>query len=141
LERPNHHFKTEAACKRFNSINSGKSVYFVEKNRYMVTLNKIGYHASDIVWYMKTNDVPLHDVSFIDNDSLNYRYENLKYSSHNNHTGYVGVYPKNNKFYAQIWISGKNVALGYFNTAEDAHERYKTAIDHKRRFGNLENFI
>ena len=46
-----------------------------------------------------------------------------------NTTGYRGVtYHKRDKMYqAQIKVNGKRLFLGYFTTAEEAHEAYKEA--------------
>ena len=52
--------------------------------------------------------------------------------SKNNKTGYKGVlfYKKRKKFQARIHVNGKSKFLGYFDTAEEAHEVRRAAELH-----------
>lgn len=47
-----------------------------------------------------------------------------------NSTGLLGVFPRNGKFKAALWVGGKSKHLGTFNTAEEAHQRY---LEEKRK--------
>jgi hypothetical protein len=52
-------------------------------------------------------------------------------SNSNNTSGFKGVawYPKYGKWVARIGVSGKRIFLGYFDTAEEAHEAYRVAAE------------
>jgi hypothetical protein len=75
-------------------------------------------------------------------DTLNNQRSNLRMAKHdqngcnrgsnrNNTSGFKGVswYPKYGKWLARINISGKRIFLGYFDTAEEAHETYRIAAE------------
>jgi hypothetical protein len=89
-------------------------------------------------------------VDHINCNTLDNRRENLRLCTmtenmrnrgkyHNNTVGYRGVtfHKRDNRFQAQIRIDGKRLFLGYFLTAEDAHEAYKEAsIKYHGEFGH-----
>jgi hypothetical protein len=72
-------------------------------------------------------------VSYVDHMSR----ENLRLAtpSHNkkmrsdNRTGFPGVrfVWRQNRYHARIGVGGKRISLGYFKTAEEAHDAYKSA--------------
>jgi hypothetical protein len=124
---------------------------------YSFTLNTFGY-----VVYSSTKD-GLHgkylarmimgepeglDVDHISLNKLDNRRENLRVATRkqnmdnknkqsNNTSGFKGVsfHKRDQKFVAQISIDGKRKFLGYFATAEAAHECYKqAAIQHNGEF-------
>lgn len=85
----------------------------------------------------------------IDHDTLNNTRGNLRVAtkrqnawnsrrSADNKTGYKGVTKYGKKWYASIKNNGKTVALGYFDTAEDAHLAYCDAA--RRYFGEFACF-
>jgi len=47
----------------------------------------------------------------------------------NNQSGYKGVCSSRNKWRAVIWLEGKSVRLGTFNTPEEAHQAYCNAAE------------
>lgn len=53
--------------------------------------------------------------------------ENRRTASTKSRTGLLGAYPFKNRFVAFIGTNGKNKNLGYFDTAEEAHEAYLKA--------------
>ena len=66
------------------------------------------------------------------------QYNTTKYS--NNKSGFKGVSfnKERQKFEAQIRIDGKQKIIGYFDTAEKAHEKYKEyALKHHGDFARF----
>lgn len=59
---------------------------------------------------------------------------------HNNKSGFKGVcrHKKNNNFVASIGVDNKNIHLGCFSTAEEAHAAYCEAAT--KLFGAFANF-
>jgi hypothetical protein len=57
--------------------------------------------------------------------------QNIKKARKHNKTGYLGVHVQKGKFKAQIKVDKKPMHLGYFETAELAHQAY---IDAKRKY-------
>ena len=90
-------------------------------------------------------------VDHINMNKLDNRRENLRICSHqqnqynttkysNNKSGFKGVSfnKKRQKFEAQIRIDGKQKIIGYFDTAEKAHEKYKEyALKHHGDFARF----
>lgn len=75
-------------------------------------------------------------IDHIDNNKLNNNLNNLQIISHRdnivksvtNKNGFTGVKKYGNKFCAYISINNKYKHLGIFNTALDAHNRYKQEV-------------
>ena len=91
-------------------------------------------------------DVDHKNVNPLDNRRENLRVATTQQNQYNknknktNTSGFKGVSFKkqNQKFVAQIRIDGKNKHLGYFSTAEGAHECYKrAAIQHHGEFARF----
>jgi hypothetical protein len=92
------------------------------------------------------------DVDHINEIKLDNRRENLRLATRiqnsanrgknkNNTTGYKGVMwlPKRKQFIASIKFNYKRIQLGYFTTAEEAHEAYKAkAIELHGEFAKFE---
>jgi AP2 domain len=85
----------------------------------------------------------------IDGDGLNNKRDNLRQASHSengwnrranigNKSGLKGAqwYPPTQQWRARIAANGKQIHLGYYATAEDAHEAYcRASIDMHGSFG------
>jgi hypothetical protein len=79
------------------------------------------------------------DIDHINHNGLDNRKENLRIVTRRENmwnlikqNKYIGAYKNNNKYAAKIWVNGKRLHLGTFNTQEEAHEFYlKKAIEHK----------
>lgn len=74
----------------------------------------------------------------IDCDRSNNRRDNLRVVSptenaqnksmrRTNTSGYVGVYKRQDKWCAQIYVEGKHIGLGCYETPEEAHSAYVAA--------------
>lgn len=80
-------------------------------------------------------------VDHIDGDSLNNRRSNLRVTDQSgncrnrkltakNKLGYKGVCEVGGKFRASIFVNGKRIRLGQFESAEAAHDAYCEAAKH-----------
>jgi len=91
-----------------------------------------------IAWFLTYKIWPDKDIDHINGNKKDNRIINLRLAtksqnkqnqikpSKNNKTGYLGVYyiEKSGKYEAQIMLNYKTKHIGYFNTAEEAHNEY-----------------
>jgi HNH endonuclease len=78
-------------------------------------------------------------VDHIDHDGLNNRKANLRPATHQQNAQNTrkvgaktlpkGVYQRGHRFRARVWINGRNVHLGMYDTADDAHRAFCDAVD------------
>jgi hypothetical protein len=105
-----------------------------------ITIDGLSYRAHHLAWFITTGNWPKLEIDHINGDKSDNSISNLrdvtrivnmhnKGEYKNNKTGYTGVhwYPRYEKFAAQIRTNGKCKTLGYFETAEEAHEAYQEA--------------
>jgi hypothetical protein len=99
------------------------------------------YLAHRLAWLYTHGDWPVGTIDHkngirTDNRIRNLRDVSLQANLHNqtaayqsNKTGLRGVSfePRSNKWYSRIRVNGKNLMLGYFRTAEEAHAAYVAA--------------
>jgi hypothetical protein len=100
------------------------------------------YRAHRLAWLYMTGSWPQREIDHINGDRADNRWANLREVSTSvnaqnarrprtrNKSGLLGVFPKREKFAAQICIEGKKVSLGSYATAQEAHAAYIAA---KRR--------
>lgn len=117
-------------------------------NGYIVIrLDTVLYGAHRLAWLYVHGHFPNGDADHIDGNKSNNRLSNLRdvdrstnlqnqkcASSRNKSSGFLGVNKRaNGTFRAYIQVSGKNVSLGTFKDASQAHEAYLSAkrIHHK----------
>lgn len=100
-------------------------VYDKNGKRYMI-------YAHHFIWYWVNKEI-VNLIDHIDENRSNNKISNLRKSNHQknkmNRSKVKGYYfdKKNNKYKAQIAVSGKTKYLGTYNTPEDAHNAYLEA--------------
>lgn len=113
----------------------GAMVGWVEKNGYMATnVDKKRYRLHRIIFMYHHGWCP-DVIDHIDGNRTNNRIENLRESSwhkntfnrgasKNNKLGLKGVCIDDGRLKATIKFNNKSIHIGYFDTAEQAHEAY-----------------
>ena len=138
--RPLHHFKNTKGMNIFNSQFAGKIAGSNHTNGYLeVGLSNKGYLLHRLAWVYCHNFLP-KDIDHIngiktDNRLCNLREANRSENNQNqkvartdNKLGILGIFfiKSRNRFVAQIGLNNKRIHLGYFKTAEEAHQAYLT---------------
>ncbi len=105
---------------------------FDSSNGYRhVMLNKKKFYIHRLVWIYHNGEIPAGmQIDHIDRCRTNNNIENLRVLSEKNNkrnVAGVGAYQIGDKYMAAIRIDGKNEYLGYFNTKEEAMNRYNKA--------------
>jgi hypothetical protein len=123
------------------------------KNATDITLDKITYRAHRIIWLLMTEQGPGHEIiDHIDGNPHNNKFENLRLATHHqnqcnqkrrsdNTSGLKGVSwsEERKKWQAGISVKGKRIALGRFNTKEEAYLAYcKAAKKMHENFARLQ---
>ena len=118
-----------------------------------ITLDKITYRAHRIIWFLVTEEDPKNLlIDHIDGNPHNNRFDNLRLAtSHQNQcnqkrrsdntSGLKGVSwcKDRNKWQAGLSFKGKRIALGRFNTKEEAYAAYcEAAIRLHGEFARLQ---
>ena len=105
---------------------------------YIVINRSRVYMAHRLAWLYMTGEFPVGQIDHIDCDRSNTKWDNLRLAtrtenrrnasrSRNNTTGFKGVSRARSKYRATISVDYKQICLGNFDTAEEAHEAYKKA--------------
>lgn len=87
-----------------------------------------------------TGEWPTEEVDHRDQVRTNNRWDNLRLATHgqngthkgpnkNNKLGIKGVRREHNRYVANLWKDGKSVAIGRFDTAEEASSAYFEAAE------------
>lgn len=102
-----------------------------------ITIDGQRYYANVLAWVLMMGEWPDRQVDHISTDSTDNRWSNLRLATHpeNNankepkRPGLTGAsfYKRTRRWQAYIKKDGKHISLGYFDTAEEAHEAYKKA--------------
>jgi hypothetical protein len=105
-----------------------------------ISINKVIIPAHRIILAMENGVWPFGEVDHINGNRSDNRLSNLREVTHqqncinrskatNNKSGYVGVswHAGGNKWQAHISVNRKTIYLGLFDTAEKAHESYRSA--------------
>jgi hypothetical protein len=122
--------------------NPSKNSGWIDCNGYIrIEISCKKYMAHRLAWLYMTGSFPKKHIDHIngipsDNRLINLRecnqsenMQNLKKAQINNKSGFLGVsfYKPFNKFMSRICINKKQKFLGYFDTPEEAHEKYLEA--------------
>lgn len=137
--------------KGFEAIIDASDAEFVGKNNWSVRVMPTTQYAQRTTRRGgKVKTIPMHrallgcgggyDVDHIDGNGLNNRRDNLRVATRagnkrnsrrpsNNTSGYKGVSwrKRESLWTASICCNGKQMHLGYFSSAEDAHDAYAKA--------------
>jgi len=130
----------------------GDIVGYLRKDGYL-QINILGrsYASHRLAWLYMFGEFPKNDIDHIDGCKTNNRICNLRdvtrAQNHQNHrtahkdnaSGYLGVhfYKKKNKYGSRIFIGGKDIWLGYFDTPQTAHEAYLNAKRNLHEFSTI----
>lgn len=98
------------------------------------------YAAHRLAWLYMTGRMPKLDIDHINRIRNDNRFCNLREisrshnlensvvaKSHNKSTGILGAYANGRGFISRICIRGKDMYLGYYGTAAEAHAAYMAA--------------
>lgn len=122
----------------------GKSAGNVDSSGYRkIMIGGINFRAHRLCWMLAYGEYPNMEIDHIngikdDNRLCNLRQVtrsencmNMKLRS-DNKSGFKGVYWREHakRFTANIWKDGKRKSLGYFDTAQQAHNAYVQAATH-----------
>lgn len=109
---------------------SKKSGYFLASVDYTL------YKLHRLVWLWHYGKFPENHLDHIDGNPSNNKIENLREATDaqnmqnqrrpriNNKLGVQGVYKVKNRFRAVLTTNGKSKHIGYFATADEAHDAY-----------------
>lgn len=118
---------------------AGEQAGTITKQGYrQLALDRSQYRANRMAVLYMTGELPKGQVDHINGDRLDDRYENLRDVSHganqenrkraasNNKSGLLGVFfvKRTSRWTARIRKGGKDHYIGYFDSAEEAHEAY-----------------
>lgn len=119
-------------------IRVGERAGHVSRIDERISLHGKKYRASHLAIRLTTGEWPPHQVDHINGDPLDNRLVNLRAATQHqnmqnirrhsrNRLGLLGVSRARDLFRARIAVDGKDVELGRYRTAEEAHEAYKEA--------------
>lgn len=156
--RPREHFVDLRSCNMWNTRYAGnKAGALLKCNRSKCNYWQVRLLGKTILChravYILHHGVDLPDncmIDHIDTNGENNNPDNLRQATSkensantncrsNNKTGLKGASKKSgsNKFVSQIYLNGKKKFLGYYDTAQEAHNKYQET--HKKEFGKFAN--
>jgi HNH endonuclease len=145
--RPSSHFKNDNGLRLYKSRYEEKKAGHIDSQGYkVININGKNFKAHRLAFLFMTGRMPFQQIDHIngirnDNRWINLREatkaENLqnqkKAQSDNKSTGLLGAsFNKRKKYFqSRINVAGKQIYIGGFKTAQEAHEAYLQA---KRKF-------
>jgi hypothetical protein len=122
-----------------------------QKGHIYICIDKKRYLAHRLVWLWHHGFIPQDQIDHIDGNRANNKIENLRLATvtQNNQnsklritskTGFKGVsyISSRKKYWARVFAFKRQYSLGYFDTAEEAHEAYKIgATKHHKEFARF----
>jgi len=125
---------------RHNHVRVGRVAGGLRKIGYLViNFDRRHYYAHRLAWLFCKGVWPAGSIDHIDGNKANNAIDNLRDVRHqvnmhnthranrNNTSGYQGVSAKRDRWRAIIGLNGKQIALGSFDTPQQAHEAYLRA--------------
>ena len=119
------------------NVKSGGEAGGVNNRGYRrITIAEGQYLSHRLAWLITTGVFPTDDIDHMNGDPGDNRMCNLRVATksqnlQNQHkantrssTGLLGAFKVRGKYRSQIRICGKDIYLGLFNTAQEAHEAY-----------------
>lgn len=133
-------------------VKKGDSVGSIDRYGYRTTMiDKKNYKVHRLIWLLTYGYMPALEIDHINGVKDDNRIANLRLASKDENarnrpmtnrssTGLKGVFrkKKTNKFTSSIYVSGKSIYLGTFNTPEEAYSAYcEAAKNHHGTFANI----
>ena len=98
------------------------------------------YYAHRLAWFLMLGAMPARQIDHINGNPADNRFRNLRAATNaengrnrkvgsNNTSGFKGASRHRNKFRAMIKHEGRNISLGTFQTAMEAHAAYQQAAE------------
>lgn len=135
-----------------NSVKIGDVAGGLCQGYIAVRVQGVSYRSHRLAWLYMTGEFPKDQIDHIDGNRANNAFVNLREATSKQNTQnrrfpridnksskYLGVHwsKLRNKFRAEITVNGKNIHLGLFHNAEDAHYAYVEAKRKYHEFGML----
>ena len=104
-----------------------------------IAIDQLGFSAHRLAWFYMTKTWPTGEIDHMDgnphnNSWLNLRdgdrfqnQQNLRRAKSTNKSGLLGAMTTGGLHCSKISVRGKSIFLGYFDTAEAAHQAYVAA--------------
>lgn len=119
----------------------------IETGHVEIRLDYVKYYAHRLAYFWMVGRWPKAEIDHRDGDPTNNRWKNLRPSDRHgqmrntrkhkdNRSGFKGVslHAASGLFRARIWV-GKEILLGYFRTADEAHSAY--ALGAQKYYGEF----
>lgn len=133
-------------------VSKGQIAGTLDKDGYVViAIDNKGLKAGRLAWFYMTGEWPDPNLDVEHHNGLNgdNSWNNLRLATRtqnlgntrvykNSKTGLKGAFPYRGRFRACIRIESKSHTIGYYNTAQEAHEAYCIAA--KEHFGCFAKF-
>lgn len=133
------YWNTRPDSPAFNSRYAGTEAGYISSRGYIkISIYNRDFSAHRLAWYLYYGVDPGHHlIDHIDETPTNNSILNLRLGTSSLNVSAAikkakGYYERNNKFWAQIKINGKNKSLGSFSTPEEATAVYNAAVSSYR---------
>ena len=121
--------------RRLDAISRGEAGFITSSGYRALNIDGVRYMAHRVAWAISHGHWPIADIDHLNGQKLDNRLCNLRdvprrVNSENQRNGRRGgllgtaFHPKSRKWRAIISSGGKKTTIGYFDTAEQAHDAY-----------------